>query len=65
MFVAQGCQEGSNIFPLGTAHIEECLLKIVLGIYGLCGELEDEAVPPCLRSGEGVEPDHDGIGKSL
>ncbi len=65
MFVAQGCQEALDILPLGTGHVEEGLLKIVLCINALCSELEDEVVPLCLHGGEGMEPDHNGIGKVL
>ncbi len=65
MFVAQSCQETSNILPFGTGHIEEGLLKIVLHINALCSELEDEAVPTGLRGGEGLELDCDGVWQSL
>jgi len=65
VFVAQGCQENSYILPFSTGHVEEGLLKIILGICTLCSEVKDEVVPPCLCGGEGLKADCNGVWEPL
>jgi len=61
----QSCQETSDILSLGTAHIKEGFLKVVLHVNALHSELKDKAVPTGLRGGKGQELDHNGVWKLL
>jgi hypothetical protein len=58
LLVAQGREEVPDVPPLGTSHLKERILKIILHVHALGSVLLAEYAPSCLGSGELLQVHH-------
>ena len=65
MLIVHTCEEGLNIAILGTAHLGEGLLEIVLYIHTFSRVFGIDTSPALFSIAEGGEVDHGRVGEAL